>query len=69
MTDCPRIAFEGRTYYQVGCTQCRMANRFSIYFDGVGAFVMKCQCGHETKLEPSKATREPEPKPIDMRFF
>jgi DNA-directed RNA polymerase subunit RPC12/RpoP len=66
--DYPKLQFEGKDYFMVGCANCDECKWF-VYADGKD-FVAKCSnCGHKIVMKQDSLRDKPNQKAIDMRFF
>lgn len=55
----PKIEFESKTYYQVGCKKCQKGEDWNIYSDGK-QFVAKCKCGNTLIIKQGVTQSKPD---------
>lgn len=64
----PKIQFEGKDYYQIGCRRCGKGRDWNIYSDGI-KFVAKCSCGNIVVMDDKALQNNPDKKIISMRMI
>lgn len=58
--DYPKIEVDGKTYYQVACRKCQVADKYKVYYNAEELrFIVECECGKQTNIQHPQITDKP----------